>query len=146
MPQPSKDILLANARALRRDMTSWERKLWYLFLRNYPVKIYKQHILGPYIVDFYCAAAKLVMELDGSQHYEDEAAAADEAGIPLRDIVIAATLHGAVAAGTVNQMGTISVGKQANLIAVSGELDENFEKLEAPAFVMNRGAVLRRTL
>ena len=69
-----------------------------------------------------------------------------KAGIPLRDIVIAATLHGAVAAGTVNQMGTISVGKQANLIAVSGELDENFEKLEAPAFVMNRGAVLRRTL
>ena len=52
-------------------MTAQERKLWYLFLRKYPIKIYKQRIIGPYIVDFYCAAAKLVIEIDGSQHYED---------------------------------------------------------------------------
>ncbi|MBQ4047582.1 MAG: endonuclease domain-containing protein [Clostridia bacterium] len=51
-------------------MTPHERKLWYLFLRKYPVKIYKQRIIGRFIVDFYCASAKLVIELDGSQHYE----------------------------------------------------------------------------
>ncbi len=53
-------------------MTPQERKLWYLFLRKYPVKIYKQRIIGPFIVDFYCASAKLVIELDGSQHYTEQ--------------------------------------------------------------------------
>ncbi len=46
-------------------MTPHERKLWYLFLRKYPVKIYKQRIIGKFIVDFYCASARLVIELDG---------------------------------------------------------------------------------
>jgi very-short-patch-repair endonuclease len=46
--------------------------LWFLFLRKYPKKIYKQRIIGPYIVDFYCASEKLVIEIDGSQHYDDE--------------------------------------------------------------------------
>ena len=63
--------MLSRARKLRREMTPHERKLWYLFLRKYPVKIYKQKILGQYIVDFYCPAAKLVIELDGWQHYEE---------------------------------------------------------------------------
>ena len=67
------DSLLPLARRLRRDMTPHERKLWYLFLRTYPVKIYKQRIIQSYIADFYCAAAKLVIELDGSQHFEDQA-------------------------------------------------------------------------
>ena len=58
-------------------MTPHERKLWYLFLRKYPVKIYKQRIIGRFIVDFYCASAKLVIELDGSQHYETQGAAYD---------------------------------------------------------------------
>ena len=53
-------------------MTPHERKLWYLFLRKYPLKIYKQRIIGKFIVDFYCAPAKLVIELDGSQHYEPQ--------------------------------------------------------------------------
>lgn len=52
-------------------MTPQERKLWYSFLRTYPVKFYKQRIIGPFIVDFYCASAKLVIELDGWQHYEE---------------------------------------------------------------------------
>ncbi|MBQ7435314.1 MAG: endonuclease domain-containing protein [Oscillospiraceae bacterium] len=69
--------LLPNAKALRRDMTPHERKLWYLFLRNYPVKIYKQRIIESYIVDFYCASAKLVIEIDGSQHFEDDGKAKD---------------------------------------------------------------------
>lgn len=64
--------LLPNARRLRREMTKEERHLWYDFLRPYPAHIYRQKVLGKYIVDFYCAKAKLVIELDGSQHYEIE--------------------------------------------------------------------------
>ena len=58
-------------------MTPHERKLWYLFLRKYPVKIYKQRIIGKFIVDFYCASANLVIEVDGSQHYEPQGMAYD---------------------------------------------------------------------
>ena len=77
MPIPKDNRLLGNARHLRKDMTPQERKLWYLFLRKYPVKIYKQRIIGKYIVDFYCASAKLVVELDGSQHYAPSGMAHD---------------------------------------------------------------------
>ena len=74
----SKDnSMLPHARELRRDMTPQERKLWYMFLRRYPVKIYKQRIIGSFIVDFYCASAKLVIEADGSQHYSEEGLAYD---------------------------------------------------------------------
>lgn len=44
--------------------------MWYDFLRKYPVRFSRQKVLGKYIVDFYCARAKLVIELDGSQHFE----------------------------------------------------------------------------
>ena len=77
MTMPKDNSLLENARRLRREMTPHERKLWYLFLRKYPVKIYKQRIIGKYIVDFYCASAKLVIEVDGSQHYEPQGKAYD---------------------------------------------------------------------
>ena len=77
MTIPKDNTQLENARRLRRDMTPHERKLWYLFLRKYPVKIYKQRIIGSFIVDFYCAAAKLVIEVDGSQHYELQGMAYD---------------------------------------------------------------------
>ena len=70
MTIPKDTSRLETARRLRREMTPHERKLWYLFLRKYPVKIYKQRIIGRFIVDFYCVSAKLVVELDGSQHYE----------------------------------------------------------------------------
>ncbi len=69
---------MENARRLRREMTPHERKLWYLFLRKYPEKIFKQRIIGKFIVDFYCASAKLVIELDGSQHYKERAAVYDQ--------------------------------------------------------------------
>lgn len=52
-------------------MTKEGRHLWYDFLREYPAKIYKQKIIGTYILDFYCHKAKLAIELDGSQHYEE---------------------------------------------------------------------------
>ena len=60
------------ARKLRKEMTKEERHLWYDFLRDYPVKFYRQRVVGQYIVDFYCTKASLVIELDGSQHYESE--------------------------------------------------------------------------
>ena len=72
MTIPKDNSQLENARRLRREMTPHERKLWYLFLRKYPVKIYKQRIIGRFIVDFYCASANLVIEADGSQHYEPQ--------------------------------------------------------------------------
>ena len=65
------------AQKLRRDMTKEERHLWYDFLNRLPVRFNRQKVIGPYIVDFYCASAKLVVELDGSQHYEDAGIAAD---------------------------------------------------------------------
>ena len=77
MTIPKDNSQLENARRLRREITPHERKLWYLFLRKYPVKIYKQRIIGRFIVDFYCARAKLVIEVDGSQHYEPQGMAYD---------------------------------------------------------------------
>lgn len=64
--------IIPNARNLRKNMTKEEKHLWYDFLRNYKMKIYRQKILGKYIADFYCAKAKLVIEIDGSQHFNDE--------------------------------------------------------------------------
>ncbi|MBQ7255115.1 MAG: endonuclease domain-containing protein [Oscillospiraceae bacterium] len=57
---------------LRKNATPWERRLWYEFLRTYPVRFYRQKPLGSFIADFYCAKAKLVLELDGSGHYQPE--------------------------------------------------------------------------
>ncbi len=64
--------LVPLARARRKNMTKEERRLWYDFLRDYPVRFSRQKVLGRYIADFYSAEAKLIIELDGSQHYEDE--------------------------------------------------------------------------
>lgn len=64
--------LSANARMLRKDMTPEERHLWYDFLRLYPVRFLRQKVIDAYIVDFYCSRARLVIELDGSQHYEEK--------------------------------------------------------------------------
>ncbi|MBE6757777.1 MAG: endonuclease domain-containing protein [Ruminococcaceae bacterium] len=69
--------LVSNARTLRKNMTKEERHLWYDFLRTYPVKFSRQKVLGKYIVDFYSAEAKLIIELDGSQHYEGDGAVKD---------------------------------------------------------------------
>ena len=63
--------LVPLAKQLRRDMTKEERHLWYDFLRTHPARFSRQKVLGKYIADFYSAKAKLVIELDGSQHYED---------------------------------------------------------------------------
>ncbi len=62
--------LIKNAKNLRKDMTPEERHLWYDFLKHLPFTIHRQKVIGNYIVDFYCAEAHLVIELDGAQHYE----------------------------------------------------------------------------
>ena len=62
--------LTSKAQALRKNMTKEERRLWYEYLRTYPFRFRRQVAFGKYILDFYCAAAKLAIELDGSQHYE----------------------------------------------------------------------------
>lgn len=66
------------AKTLRKNMTPWERKLWYDFFRKYPVRFQRQKALGNYIVDFYCAKVGLVIELDGGGHYSAEQAEKDE--------------------------------------------------------------------
>lgn len=63
--------LVPLAKHLRKEMTKEERHLWFDFLRSYPVRFSRQKVLGKYIADFYSAEARLVIELDGSQHYED---------------------------------------------------------------------------
>lgn len=71
--------LLPNARSLRREMTKQEKHLWYDFLKAYPIKVYKQRIIDNFIADFYCHKARLVIELDGSQHYTPEGKSYDQA-------------------------------------------------------------------
>ena len=75
-----KDYNKANiplAKELRKNMTPWERRLWYDFLRSYPIRFQRQKAIGPYIADFYCAKAQLVIELDGGGHYTDTQQAVD---------------------------------------------------------------------
>ena len=72
MNKTNNSRLTGNAQKLRREMTKEERHLWYDFLKELPVTVNRQKVIGRYIVDFYCAEAKLVIEIDGTQHYEQE--------------------------------------------------------------------------
>ena len=62
--------LTDNAKKLRKSMTKEERHLWYDFLRTYPIRFLRQKVIDN-IVDFYCHKARLVIELDGSQHFAE---------------------------------------------------------------------------
>ena len=77
LPRKHNASLVPNAKDLRRNMTKEERHLWYDFLRAHPARFTRQKVLGRYIADFYSAGAKLVIELDGSQHFEEEGAEQD---------------------------------------------------------------------
>ena len=77
MNQRNNPKVTGRAQQLRKNMTREERHLWYDFLKQLPVTFNRQKVIGRYIVDFYCAEAKLVIELDGSQHFEDAGAEAD---------------------------------------------------------------------
>ncbi len=70
MQSKHNETLVPLAKQLRKAMTKEERHLWYDFLRSHPARFTRQKVLGKYIADFYSAEAKLVIELDGSQHYE----------------------------------------------------------------------------
>ena len=71
--------LLDNAKKLRQNMTPQEKRLWYEFLRDYPVKIYRQRIIEDYVVDFYCYKARLVIEIDGGAHFTPDGKSYDKA-------------------------------------------------------------------
>ena len=79
MQHKHNEKLIPLAKKLRKDMTREEKHLWYDFLRSYPVRFSRQKVLGKYIADFYSAQAKLVVEIDGSQHYEDDNVIKDSA-------------------------------------------------------------------
>ena len=76
--QTNNPKLRKNAQKLRREMTKEERRLWYDFLKQLPLTVNRQKVIGHDLVDFYCASDKLVIELDGSQHYESEGTASDQ--------------------------------------------------------------------
>ena len=75
-PYRQRNVPLASE--LRQNMTKYEKKLWFQFLRTCPVRFQRQKPIGSYIVDFYCAKAKLVIELDGSGHFEEAQEAYDK--------------------------------------------------------------------
>ncbi len=59
------------SQSLRRNMTKEERHLWYDFLKSLPITVHRQKVIGSYIADFYIADSKIVIELDGSQHFDE---------------------------------------------------------------------------
>ena len=71
MERKHNSSLTKNAKVLRKNMTKEERHLWYDFLREYPVRFLRQKVIDHYIVDFYCHRARLIVELDGSQHFDE---------------------------------------------------------------------------
>ena len=75
----SNSELTVFAKELRKNMTRHERHLWYDFLKTLPLTVHRQKVIGTYIVDFYIAEKKLVIELDGSQHYDLPGKQADAA-------------------------------------------------------------------
>jgi very-short-patch-repair endonuclease len=77
LPQNKK--LKPLAKKLRNNATKQENRLWYEFLRNHPHQFNRQMIIMNYIADFYCAKARLIVELDGSQHYTGEGMSKDVA-------------------------------------------------------------------
>ena len=83
--------LTSNAKILRKNMTKEEKHLWYDFLKMYPVRFLRQKVIDNYIVDFYCHSARLIIELDGSQHYEEKGLLKDKIrtqGIEQRNLTV----------------------------------------------------------
>ena len=79
MRLPYNKNLIPFAKALRKNATPQENHLWYDFLRSYSPHFQRQKTIGQFIADFYCEKAKLVIELDGSQHFTPEGITRDEA-------------------------------------------------------------------
>ena len=66
------------ARSLRKNATPQEKHLWYDFLSGYEIRFQRQKAIDNFIADFYCSKAKLVIEIDGSQHYTEYGLRKDE--------------------------------------------------------------------
>ena len=81
---PYNKKLVSNAKTLRKRMTPEEKHLWYDFLKNLPITVKRQHNIENYIVDFYIASEKIVIEIDGIQHTSPEHMESDE----IRDKVL----------------------------------------------------------
>ena len=79
MRLPYNKNLIPLAKGLRKNATPQENHLWYDFLRSYTPRFQRQKTIGQFIADFYCEKAKLVIELDGSQHFTPEGHTYDEA-------------------------------------------------------------------
>jgi len=77
MPIEYQRKMIPRAKELRKDMTPQEKKLWYDFLNNFPVRFQRQKTIGSFIADFYCYRAKLIVEVDGQQHYTAQGMAYD---------------------------------------------------------------------
>ena len=69
---PYNPNLVSRARELRKNMTPAEKKLWYEYLRNFPLRVLRQRPIDHFIVDFYCPSLKLVIEVDGDSHFTEE--------------------------------------------------------------------------
>ena len=78
MNETNNPKLTGLSKTLRKNMTKEERHLWYDFLKGLPVTVNRQKVIGDYIVDFYCSSAKVVIELDGSQHFDTKGIANDK--------------------------------------------------------------------
>ncbi|MBR5225716.1 MAG: endonuclease domain-containing protein [Clostridia bacterium] len=77
MPIEYERKMIPRAKELRKTMTPQETKLWYGFLKNYPVRFQRQKTISSFIADFYCFKAKLIVEVDGAQHYTAQGKAYD---------------------------------------------------------------------
>ena len=75
---PYNSNLVARAKELRKNMTAAENKLWYDYLRTFKFRVLKQRPIANFIVDFYCAKLKLVIEVDGDSHYTEAGKVYDE--------------------------------------------------------------------
>lgn len=70
--------LVYRAKEMRKNPTTAERKLWEQFLRQFPHRVLRQRPIDHFIVDFYCAALRLVIEVDGEVHDSEQSKARDE--------------------------------------------------------------------
>ena len=77
MPIEYQRKMIPRAKELRKALTPQEKKLWYDFLSNYPVRFQRQKTISPFIADFYCYRARLIIEVDGAQHYTPQGKAYD---------------------------------------------------------------------
>ena len=78
VPLPYHHTLIPRAKELRREATRQENHLWYDFLRTYPIRFQRQKTIDAFIADFYCYRAKLIIELDGAQHFTAQGTAYDQ--------------------------------------------------------------------